>query len=46
LKALEDLLYDAYEVLKPDGIVAVITFHSLEDRIVKTFSKPVTRMGQ
>ena len=39
LKALEDLLYDAYEVLKPDGIVAVITFHSLEDRIVKNFFK-------
>lgn len=39
LKALEDLLYDAYEVLKPGGIVAVITFHSLEDRIVKNFFK-------
>ncbi len=39
LKALEDLLFDAVEVLKPGGIMAVITFHSLEDRIVKNFFK-------
>jgi len=45
LKALEDLLYDAYEVLKPDGIVAVITFHSLEDRIVKNFFKTGNPVG-
>ncbi|MBP9133599.1 MAG: 16S rRNA (cytosine(1402)-N(4))-methyltransferase RsmH [Saprospiraceae bacterium] len=45
LKALEDLLYDAYEVLKPGGIVAVITFHSLEDRIVKNFFKTGNPVG-
>lgn len=39
LKALEDLLYDAYDVLKPCGVAAIISFHSLEDRIVKNFFK-------
>ena len=35
LEVLEDLLRDAPEMLKPGGQLAIITFHSLEDRIVK-----------
>ncbi len=36
LKILEQALRDAVAVLKPGGRIAVMTFHSLEDRIVKT----------
>ena len=46
--ALEEMLSQLPSVLKPGGRVAIITFHSLEDRIVKHFFKegaigPVTR---
>lgn len=37
LGELEKALETAETLLKPDGILAVVTFHSLEDRIVKTF---------
>lgn len=35
LEVLTSALEDAIEVLKPGGRISVITFHSLEDRIVK-----------
>lgn len=35
LGILENAIKDFVEVLKPDGVLSVITFHSLEDRIVK-----------
>lgn len=35
LEGIDEFLVDAVERLKPDGRLAVITFHSLEDRAVK-----------
>lgn len=35
LEILEKFIEDAIDILKKDGRLAVITFHSLEDRIVK-----------
>lgn len=40
LEILEKFIEDAIDILKTDGRLAVITFHSLEDRIVKqTFQR-------
>ena len=39
LQELEGGLAAAEEVLKPGGRLAVVTFHSLEDRVVKRFLK-------
>ncbi len=36
LGAVETIMKDAVELLNPGGRLAIITFHSLEDRIVKT----------
>ena len=42
LGALKELLQQSLSVLKPGGRVAIITFHSLEDRIVKNFFRDGT----
>jgi 16S rRNA (cytosine1402-N4)-methyltransferase len=43
IEALESGLEAAWRVLKPGGRLAVITFHSLEDRIVKDFGRALER---
>ena len=42
LGALKELLQQSLSVLKPGGRIAIITFHSLEDRIVKNFFRDGT----
>ncbi len=42
LGALRDLLQQTTTVLKPGGRVVIITFHSLEDRIVKNYFRDGT----
>lgn len=39
MEALKEMLYAATEALNPGGRLAVITYHSLEDRMVKNFIK-------
>ena len=39
MNALKDLLRDAAEVLAPEGRMVVISYHSLEDRLVKRYFK-------
>ena len=37
MEVLKSLLEQSVEVLKPDGRLVVLTYHSLEDRLVKNF---------
>src|SRR5699024_11885896 len=39
LAALENVLEQSLETLQPGGRLAVISFHSLEDRMVKLFMR-------
>ena len=43
LENLETSLEDAIQLLEKDGNIFVISFHSLEDRIVKQIFKKETR---
>lgn len=42
MDALKELLQQLVQVVKPGGRIAIITFHSLEDRLVKQFFKQGT----
>lgn len=44
LDVIEPALSQALELLNVDGRVAVITFHSLEDRLVKNYFKEMTKI--
>ena len=45
LNVLEKSLEDAVSMLKPGGRICVITFHSLEDRIVKQLFKKLSEIN-
>ncbi len=45
LKNLEDVLPQALSVLEKGGKIVIISFHSLEDRIVKNFFKNKAKKG-
>ncbi len=46
LNVLQKALNDSLELLNPGGRLCVITFHSLEDRIVKNTFKEVTKENE
>lgn len=46
LTALKEMLQSAAELLAPEGKLSVITYHSLEDRIVKNFIKAGNAEGK
>jgi 16S rRNA (cytosine1402-N4)-methyltransferase len=46
LKVIQDLLEQTVEVLKDGGRMSVITYHSLEDRLVKNFFKTGNVQGK
>ena len=46
MEALKEMLYGAQEVLREGGRLSVITYHSLEDRIVKNIMKAGNAEGK
>jgi 16S rRNA (cytosine1402-N4)-methyltransferase len=45
LADLESGLSAAFQCLKPGGLLAVISFHSLEDRIVKQYMQSLSKVS-
>ncbi len=39
LNAIEEALEKSFKIIRPNGRIAVISYHSLEDRIIKNFFK-------
>jgi len=46
LQVIEDGIKQAIKILEPGGKIAVISFHSLEDRIVKNFFREKAKIGE
>ena len=46
MTALKDMLAAATKLIKPEGRLSVITYHSLEDRLVKNFMKAGNAEGK
>ena len=46
IDCLKEMLEQALEILNPGGRLVVITYHSLEDRVVKNFMKTGTFEGE
>ena len=46
LGALREMLCAARDLLKPEGRIAILTYHSLEDRIVKNFLRSGNLEGE
>lgn len=46
MEALEQFLTQSLEVLRPGGRLAIITYHSLEDRLVKNFMRAGNFSGE
>lgn len=46
LENLETILADCADIVKPGGHIAIIAFHSLEDRIVKTRFREMEKQGK
>jgi 16S rRNA (cytosine1402-N4)-methyltransferase len=45
ISSLKDALKDGFEILNTGGKIAVISFHSIEDRIVKNFIRDKAKEG-